>query len=187
MKVLYINSCVREESRTDRLARRLLQKYGTYQEINLNNEKPEPLQRESLERRTRLINEEEYSSEIFRYARQFAEADVIVISAPYWDLAFPALLKIYLENIYVTGLVSRYDENGTPEGLCRAGILYYVATAGGPFDTKYSYDYIHDLAVRCFGIRETKLITAEMLDVQGVDPEAIMEDTLRKIDAGVYE
>lgn len=50
------------------------------------------------------------------------------------DLSFPARLKIYLENIYVTGIVSKYDENGRPRGLCRAERLYYVTTAGGPFD-----------------------------------------------------
>ena len=56
---------------------------------------------------------------MFCYARQFAAADRIVIAAPLWDLSFPAQLKVYLENIYVTGIVTKYSEAGEPVGLCR--------------------------------------------------------------------
>ena len=49
---------------------------------------------------------------MFRYARQFAAADKIVIAAPLWDLSFPAQLKVYLENIYVTGIVTKYSDAG---------------------------------------------------------------------------
>ena len=42
-------------------------------------------------------------------------ADTIVIAAPFWDFSFPAALKIYIENIYVTGIVSRYGSDGRPE------------------------------------------------------------------------
>ena len=41
---------------------------------------------------------------MFDLASQFQQADEIVIAAPYWDLSFPAILKLYLENIYVTGV-----------------------------------------------------------------------------------
>lgn len=43
---------------------------------------------------------------MFKYAKQFAEADEIVIAAPYWDLAFPATVRIYFEAITVTGITS---------------------------------------------------------------------------------
>ena len=36
--VLYINACVRNESRTDRLARKLLDKLGDYTELKLSSE-----------------------------------------------------------------------------------------------------------------------------------------------------
>ena len=100
-----------------------------------------------------------------------------MISAPFWDLSFPAILKTYLENIYVTGLVSEYDESGIPRGLCRAKKLYYVTTAGGPYLPDYSYDYIRALATVCFGIPETELIKTEMLDVEGFDAEALVTKT----------
>lgn len=53
---LYINCCVREESRTDRLARAVLQKLGgDFTEIKLYEENLKPLDRGTLNKRTALI------------------------------------------------------------------------------------------------------------------------------------
>ena len=38
--------------------------------------------------------------------RTIANADKIVIAAPFWDMSFPSLLKVYIENIYTIGIVS---------------------------------------------------------------------------------
>ena len=173
---LFINCCVREESRTDRLARAVLQKLGgNFTEIKLYEENLKPLYRETLNKRTALIEQSDYSDPMFDYAKQFASADTIVIAAPYWDLSFPATLKIYIENIYVTGIVSAYDESGMPVGLCKAKDLYYVTTAGGPYDPTYSYGYIESLVKNFFGIPETHLVKAEMLDIEGYDAEEILK------------
>lgn len=176
--VLYINACVRDESRTDRLARVLLDKIGNYTELKLSEEGLKSLDKESLEYRSELIAKGQFDNDIFKYARQFADADVIVISAPFWDMSFPAILKTYIENIYITGLVSKYGEDGRPVGLCKASKLYYVTTAGGPYVGKYSYDYIKDLALVAFGIKDTELIYAEMLDIAGNDPEKILDEVI---------
>ena len=178
---LYINCCVREESRTNRLARAVLQKLGgDITELKLYEENPKPLNRETLNKRTELIEQGDYSDPIFDYAKQFASADSIVIAAPYWDLSFPATLKTYIENIYVTGIVSAYDESGMPVGLCNAKELYYVTTAGGPYDPTYSYGYIESLAKNFFGIPETHLIKVEMLDIEGYDAEEILKREMKK-------
>jgi len=180
--ILYVNACVRENSRTDRIARALLRKLGgETEEVKLAEELPEPLSEARLRRRTELIEKGDYADPMFRLARQFQAAEAIVIAAPYWDLSFPAVLKAYLENIYVTGLVSEYGADGTPRGLCRAEKLWYVTTAGGPYVPDYSYDYIRALAVGCFGIPETELIRAEMLDVEGFDAEEIVEQAIRDL------
>ncbi len=178
---LYINACVRTDSRTDRLAKELLEAMCDYEEINLEKANPKPLTKETLELRTALIAKGDYSHPMFDFAKQFAAADTIVISAPFWDLSFPSSLKAYIENIYVTGLVSKYSPDGKPIGLCKAEKLYYVTTAGGPYDRRYSYDYIRDLAETCFGIRETHLIYAEMLDVDGFDAEDILKNSVKRI------
>lgn len=180
--ILYVNSCVRTDSRTDRIARELLKKLGgEVTELYLPGEDLQPLSREALDCRTRLIGQGDYADAMFRYAKQFALADRIVIAAPYWDLSFPAVLKTYIENIYATGVVSSYGPDGRPVGLCRAKELIYVTTAGGPYVPTYSYDYLRCLAVDFFGIPSTRLIAAEMLDVDGMDAEAILRKTIESI------
>ena len=178
---LFINCCVREESRTDRLARAVLQKLGgDFTELKLYEANLKPLDRDTMNKRTALIEQGDYSDPIFDYAKQFASADTIVIAAPYWDLSFPATLKIYIENIYVTGIVSAYDESGMPVGLCKAKELYYVTTAGGPYDPAYSYGYVESLAKSFFGIPTTHLVKAEMLDIVGNDAEEILRRKIEK-------
>ena len=179
---LYINCCVREESRTDRLARAVLKMLGgDITELNLYRENLKPLDRDTLNKRTALIERGDYSDPMFDYAKQFASADTIVIAAPYWDLSFPATLKTYIENIYITGIVSAYDEKGMPVGLCKATELYYVTTAGGPYDPTYSYGYIESLAKNFFGIPETYLVKAEMLDIEGNDAEETLNLEIDRI------
>ncbi|MGN1139437.1 MAG: NAD(P)H-dependent oxidoreductase [Ruminococcus sp.] len=177
-KVLHINCCPRKESRTKRLADALLQKLGDYEELKLYDEKIIPLNEERLEHRTALIEKGNYNDESFKYANQFADADIIVISAPFWDLSFPSILKIYIENIYVTGIVSKYSDNGSPLGLCKGKKLYFVTTAGGPFDERFGYEYIRALALEYFGIKDVALIKAEMLDIDGNDAEKILLDAI---------
>ena len=179
---LYINCCVREESRTDRLARAVLQKLGgDFTELKLYEENLMPLDRDTLNRRTALIEQGDYSDPMFDYAKQFASADTIIIAAPYWDLSFPATLKTYIENIYITGIVSAYDESGMPVGLCNAKELYYITTTGGPYDPTYSYGYIESLAKSFFGIPETYLAKAELLDIDGYDADAILNREINRI------
>jgi len=181
--VLYVNACVRKESRTEQIARALLERLGgEREEVKLSEEPLQPLNDERLIRRTERIEKRDYSDPMFRLARQFQAADEIVIAAPYWDLSFPAILKLYLENIYVTGLVSEYTETGEPRGLCRAKKLWYVTTAGGPFVPDFGYAYIRTIARDYFGIPETELIAAEMLDVCGCDAESIVADRIREIE-----
>lgn len=179
--ILYINCCPRKESRTNRLANSLLEKLGSYEEVKLYEKNIMPLDAEKLEYRTSLIEKNNYDNAIFEYAKQFAKADIIVIAAPFWDLSFPAMLKTYIENIYVTGIVTKYGNDGIPVGLCNAKKLYYVTTAGGPLDERFGYGYIKTLALDYFGIKETSLIKAEMLDILGNDPEKILKEAILDI------
>ena len=159
----------------------MLQKLGgDFTELKLYEANLKPLDRDTMNKRTALIERGDYSDPMFDYAKQFTSADTIVIAAPYWDLSFPATLKIYIENIYVTGIVSAYDESGMPVGLCKAKELYYVTTAGGPYDPAYSYGYVESLAKSFFGIPVTHLVKAEMLDIVGNDAEEILRREIEK-------
>ena len=181
-KILYVNACVRKESRTNRLAKALLDKLGEYVELDLEKANLKTLDESRLNRRAELLLKGELDDDSFELARQFAQADIIVVAAPYWDSSFPTIFKAYIENIYVTGIVSEYGENGMPHGLCKAEKLYYVTTAGGPYEPKFSYDYVRELCLNFFGIRETKLIFAENLDIEGSNPEEILDEAIKKIE-----
>lgn len=183
MNILFVNACVREGSRTKRLADHLLVSMeGDITEVCLENERIQPLDRESLARRDVLVSNGELEDSMLRYARQFAEADAIVIAAPYWDLAFPALLKIYLEAATVSGVTFCYSEDGTPKSLCKAKKLIYVTTAGGPIFADFGYSYVRTMAEGFFGIEETVCFKAENLDVIGMDTEKILRVAEGEID-----
>ena len=182
LMILYINSCVRSSSRTNRLARAFLKKLGEeFFELFLPELGLQPLSEQILEKRTTLIGRGDYSDPMFQYAKQFAAAERIVIAAPFWDGSFPAVLKLYLENIYVTGIVSRYGSDGRPIGMCKADELIYVTTAGGPYTRDYSYDYIKALATNCFGIESVRLIMAENLDINPAAAESILSEATQSL------
>ena len=182
--ILYINACVREGSRTRRLAEYLLEKLdGPVCELRLAEQSFPAADQSYLNLRDTLVGRGELDHPLLAYARQFAEADAVVIAAPYWDLSFPAMLKQYLEQINVTGVTFSYSSEGIPVGLCRARKLCYVTTAGGPIlSDEYGYGYVKALAEGFYGIPETHLIKAEGLDIQGADVEAIMREAEREID-----
>ena len=146
-----------------------------------------PIDEEALIRKTELLEQGHYDDPMFDLSREFAEAEEILIAAPHWDLSFPSILKLYLEHIYAIGIVSRYDEAGKPIGLCKAKTLYYVTTSGGPYDPRYSYDYLRTLALDYFGIGETRLFYAENLDIVEGDAVKRLEEALEKFPFNIKE
>jgi len=176
---LYIDCCPRKESRTRKIANALLEKLGDYEEIRITEMGLVPLDEKRLNERNALLESGKLDANEFALSRQFASADTIVIAAPYWDLSFPSALKIYIENIYITGIVSTYDSNGMPKGLCKAKELFYVTTAGGPYDGRYSFEYLKTLCQTYLGIPKVTLVKAEMLDVYGSDSEKIIDDVIK--------
>lgn len=175
-KILFVNACVRQESRTRALAECLLACLGgPYHEVCVTDGSILPLDAGMLRERTERIRSGDTSGEIFALARQFAGAETVVIAAPFWDLSFPSCLKIYFENILVSGLTFTY-RSGRPEGLCRAKRLYYVTTAGGALSPDFGFPYVRALAETFFGIPEVRRFSAEGLDVIGNDAARILQD-----------
>ena len=182
MSTLFINASVRDRSRTAELAKFFLDRLGDkVREINLQNEKIQPLDRESVMLRDRLIAEHITYHPLLQYAREFSQADTIVIAAPFWDLSFPSLLKIYLEAVSVVGLTFCY-ENNAPRGLCRAERLFYITTAGGPIISDFGFSYVKELAETFYGIKQTKCFRAEGLDIIGADVDGIMAKAKSEIE-----
>ena len=182
-KILFVNACVRRESRTRCLAEAVLERLeGEIREVNLEQEQIRPLDRERLEERNARTAARDFSAPIFRYARQFAEADEIVIAAPYWDLSFPAAVKLYFEAVTATGVTFRYTEEGIPEGLCRARRLLYVTTAGGPVGAlNLGFDYVKGLSDTFYKIPDVRCIRLENLDLVGSNAQEMLQEKIEEV------
>lgn len=188
--ILFVNACVNQEtSRTQRLADAVLDKMleeaaaagesAQVEELSLVDAGIEGLSEETLAFRSEKAAEKDFSHELFAPARQFREADEVVIAAPYWDLSFPAMLKSYIEQLCVNGLTFSYSEEGIPVGHCLAKRLTYVTTAGGYLgEYNMGYDYVAAVCKLYFGIVESRCISAEGLDIWGNDAEAILADAI---------
>ena len=183
-QILFINACPREGSRTLELARYLLDKtYGSVEELTIFEENLLPLNGKTLALRDKMTANQNFDHPIFKYAKQFAKADVIVLAAPFWDLSFPSAVKIWLEYVMAKEITFRYTEKGFPCGLCKAKKLFYISTAGGPvLPSHMGFSYVDGLAKSYFGIPETVLFSAENLDVVGADTAAILTKAKEEID-----
>ena len=176
MKVLFINACVRKNSRTLVLAREFMKEYDAeITELNLEMENISPLNGELLEKRDSLLHSGAFDDPSLCYARQFAAADEIVIAAPFWDLSFPAMLKTYFERITASGITFEYV-NGRPVGLCRAHRLVYVTTSGGEIFEDFGYTYVRTLAKSFYGIPKTLCVRATNLDVEMITADRVLAD-----------
>ena len=183
-QILFINACPREGSRTLELARYLMDKTdGSVEELTIFEENLLPLNGKTLALRDKMTANQNFDHPIFKYARQFAKADTIVLAAPFWDLSFPSALKIWLEYVMAKEITFRYTEEGFPCGLCKAKKLFYISTAGGPvLPAHMGFSYMDGLAKSYFGIPETVLFSAENLDVVGADTAAILSKAKEEID-----
>lgn len=184
--ILFLNACVRPDSRTLSLAETLLKKLnGNVLETRLYESALPVLGPSEIEKRNQAAQKNDFSDPYFDAARQFSKADVIVIAAPYWDLMFPAVVKTYFENITVTGITFRYSPQGKPQSLCRAKALHYVTTAGGFIgQNDFGFSYTEALARNFFGIEDIRRYAAEGLDILGADTDAIMRKAKAEITLG---
>lgn len=181
--ILFINACVRKESRTKHLADALLSRWDEpITEIRTADIGFPVTDEEYLTRRDQLIASQNFTDPMFALASQFAAADRIVIAAPYWDLSFPAALKQFFEHINVVGITFVYTPEGIPQGLCKAKELYYVTTAGGAFvPEEFGFSYVKTLAQSFYGINKVEKIEAVGLDLEGADPESIVQEAIARI------
>lgn len=191
-EILFVNACVRGvRSRTLKLALHFLAEYekshpaDRVTERDLIAERLEPQYPEVLAARDALWAAGRLDEPMFAPARQFAAADKIVIAAPFWDLSYPAILKIYLERISVTNLTFGYDDQGGNVGLCKASKLLLITTRGGNFslpDTEWMEMGARHLQALCamYGIPEFRLLCAEGLDDVRNDKEALLAQAMER-------
>ena len=184
-KLLFVNACIRRDrSRTLRLARALIGRYPDHvvDEIVLEDMRLQPLDSEFLDRRDALIGKGDYSDPIFDIAKRFAGADVIVVASPYWENCFASHLKIFMEHAAALGIAFRYEPDGSITGMCRARVLYYVTTRGGPIPDEADLGYsVYRSLCDIYGIKGCRIVSASALDIVTNDAGRIMEDAVSRI------
>lgn len=186
VKVLYIDCCIRrEESRTRILAETFLtalQKNEDYhvEKLCLMDEPISPLTEGFFAQRERLLAENQRDHPRFRYAWQFSKADRVVVAAPFWDLGFPSLLKLYIENICVDGITFGADESGT-FGLCQAERLLFLTTRGGDYSNSPLEMGARYLEALCefWGIPRFDSVAADGLDLGKEAVETILNRAIQ--------
>ncbi|MEG1781370.1 MAG: NAD(P)H-dependent oxidoreductase [Clostridium sp.] len=183
--VLFLDACIRAGSRTRRLCESCLSAFSDEERfciahLKLSEMELKSLNRERLEKREDFANPERLKTKECAWARQFADADYIVIGAPYYDLSFPSVLKTYIENIMFYGITFEYEHDAS-KGLCKAKKLIYLTTSGGIIGNQnFGYDYIKAVAAM-IGIENSVCFSAEGLDIEGNDVEAIMTEAIGRI------
>ncbi len=185
--VLLINACAREESRTLPLAERAAARISDdIVRLDLYSQDLKPVDRATLEKREAFIAQKDFSDSMFDLAKQFKDAENIVIAAPFWDLSVPAVLKCYIEHLCVRELTFIYTETGEALGQCSAKRMVFVTTAGGYIpENDHAYGYVRDVLTGFFGIEDTMCIKAEGLDIAGADIEGILKAAEEEIDEKV--
>ena len=184
MNILIIDACIREE--TSRTKKLLDQAITTIQQVHpeANIETVSLAQTnlnwfdyQSLKERDALLAQKKLEHPRFQLAHQFAQADGIVIAAPYWDASFPAILKVYIEHISVEGITFGCDNNGL-HGMCNAKYMLYLTTRGSTAaEFEQATPYLKALCFQ-FGIPSFLDISADGLDEFNVDSNAVLQEAL---------
>jgi len=129
-KLVVIDACVRQaDSRTWRIAEpvidALMNRYETTVFHLPTMEGIVPLNPESFHER----GNGETPQWAIDCARAIAEADRILIAAPFWDMSFPAVLKAFFEQTSLYDIT--FADNGKEcVGLCKCEKVLYITTRG---------------------------------------------------------
>ena len=138
MKLLFIDGCVSQRgpaSRTRALAEAFLSAFreshpgAEVETVTLEALDLKPFLPAALNQRDELASVGAFGAPVFGLARQFQAADKIAAAAPFWDMSFPAVMRIYIEHISANGLCYHYEAGGC-HGDCRADRLAYLTTSG---------------------------------------------------------
>lgn len=191
-KVLYIKANVKPEgeSRTFKISDTFIEEYKKLNPedevtvLDLYKENIDFLRLEDLGSVFGPKTEESKNHPILKYAYQFLEADKVVLAAPMWNLGMPAIVKAYFDYITVTGVTFGYTANG-PAGFAKGEKAMIISGRGGnysvaPMDALEMGERYARTIFNFLGIKKVESLAGEMLDVQEVDTEKILNDTIEK-------
>lgn len=183
MRVLFINAAFREDSRTNQLAQHYLTRYKEFEIVDLGANPVKPLDKDSLKRYNKAVAENEYTDSMFEPAIAFADADEIVIAAPFWNFGLPGVLSDYLEIVCSQGVTFAFSGNGVYCSCCKAKKLTFITTAGGMIPAEnHAFGYIKSLNDVFWKIPELRYYHAEGLDIYGADVKQLIEAVCKEMD-----
>ena len=185
--LLFVNACLREGSRTERLARLWLERRayeGEVVELPLAELDADPLDAGGLspiDLYQEGVAKADFEHPLFAYARQFAQADEVLIAAPMWNYSLPAKLHAYLELVCSQGVTFDLDETGAYGSLCHIDRLTFVTTAGGPAPDPlddHCFGFVRTLAQRFWQVPQVDCVAAWGTDGPDVDIDALLNEAL---------
>ncbi len=163
--LVYIDCCMKQDSRTRRIADPIideLSKKYEIEHIRLEESTYPAVDSRILKDRASGHVPDEYADT----ARKIAAADRIVIAAPFWDMSFPGILKLFIENMSLFGIT--FDSNDKEcYGLCKCKKLLYITTRGMNIRTgdplEQATPYLKAISF-LWGLGEVITVSAENMD-----------------------
>ncbi|MBQ1929042.1 MAG: NAD(P)H-dependent oxidoreductase [Bacteroidales bacterium] len=163
--LVVINACMREESRTQKILDGLLGVLGkkyNIEIIDLSTLNMSWIGEKDLKDRDNGYVPEKFVS----MSKKVANADRLVIAAPFWDMSFPSVLKVFFENISLFNITFTSTQTECV-GLCKAKKVLYITTRGMNIKTgdplEQATPYIKALS-KLWGLGELYVLSAENLD-----------------------
>ena len=127
MKIIYLNGNIRREnSRTNELANyflSLIKDFGQIKEINIMDDDPRPKNTDFF------AGNYQIQDKYYQYAKEVKDADLIILSCPFYDMGLPSLVHAFLENISLDG-ETFISKNNTFMPNIKAKKLIYITTRG---------------------------------------------------------
>lgn len=181
-RLVFIDATMREASRTRKIALPIiseLRKKYSVETVRLDGAQYPAVDGRILHDRDCGIVPEEYAA----MAGRIAAADRIVIAAPFWDMSFPAALKVFFENMSLFHITFDSDDTHC-YGIFRCSKVLYITTRGMNIRTgdplEQATPYIKALSY-LWGLGELYTVSAENLDYSSP------EEVDRKIAAAISE
>ena len=172
-KIFYVDACLRTGSNTKKIADAIIAKLAERYDIEtvrLSEHTFPVVNNDILNDRANGIVPDEYVA----MAKKLADADRLVIAAPFWDMSFPGALKVFLENMSLFNVTFGSNEIEC-YGLCKAEKVLYITTRGMNISTgdalEQATPYINAIG-KLWGLGELHVISAQNMDYSTEEQKA---------------
>lgn len=125
-------------------------------------------------------------NEIARYAQEFADADIYLITSPMWNFSIPYKLKQYIDIIMQAGILFNFTAEGVI-GLAKNKKMYCVTTRGNDYSegsVMKQLDFQEPYLRAIFGftgITDVSFINAQPMDINPEITKSSLESAMAKI------